>query len=239
MERVTSLSLIVVMVFMGWVLPVQAEIIKLKSGEVINAPVVERTDQQIKVLLQGVQVTYFSDEIESIKEGSQAGMEADPQEIGTKGVLGEKEDLVNLDSVEVHLKPPAEWRKQANIQFKKDIILLKYQKEKESSKVAINVTKINPAKGIKRALDFVKQVKVRSEKDSSNFVFKEPVEVSIGGLDAAFIEYNAKDNSSSYAKYYFLIGRTILSLQLIDNQGTIKENLDVLKGLAKSIRVVP
>ena len=46
---------------------VQAETIRLKTGQVIKATILERRDDAIKVDLQGVKLTYYLDTVESIE----------------------------------------------------------------------------------------------------------------------------------------------------------------------------
>lgn len=217
--------------------------IKLKSGEVVNADIIERTADHVKVNTKGLQVTYYSDEIDSISgednknEGSQTGMKVASQRTGPQGILGDKEDLVNLGSASVYLTPPAGWSKQANIQPSKGFIIFRYQQDKENNKVAINVTTSSPSEPITRSILYAHEVKKKTRQNVPNLIVKEPTLFKKRGLDGSFIEMSAKDNNLSIARYYFLIGRTILTLQLIDMQGTYQENLGVLQGLAKSIRV--
>ena len=50
------------------VYPVYAETIVFKSGAAIEGKLLEKTDKYIKIDFQGVPLTYFFDEIESIDE---------------------------------------------------------------------------------------------------------------------------------------------------------------------------
>jgi len=58
-----------------------AETIRLKSGKVITGKIVERNDKSVKVEIEGVPITYYSDAIESIDEkGAPAKSESKPQD---------------------------------------------------------------------------------------------------------------------------------------------------------------
>lgn|GEM_PF-1285831 len=58
-----------------------AETIKLKSGKIITGKIIERNDKSIKVEIEGVPITYYSDAIESISDvGAPAKSESKPQD---------------------------------------------------------------------------------------------------------------------------------------------------------------
>lgn len=65
MQKKRSVGMLVVLL-LAFPLVCFAETIVLKSGQVVEGKVVERTDKYIKIDFQGVELTYFMDDIESI-----------------------------------------------------------------------------------------------------------------------------------------------------------------------------
>ena len=63
----------IIIFFLGmyFLSPLFAETIILKSGKTIEANIIERTEEYIKVDVVGVPVTYYLDEVESVQEGEQ------------------------------------------------------------------------------------------------------------------------------------------------------------------------
>ena len=78
--------IIVFTVFILLTTTVSAETIKLKSGEVIEGEIVERTEEYIKVDFEDVELTYYFDEIESV-DGDEMGDFLSP-----KAIEGKKKD---------------------------------------------------------------------------------------------------------------------------------------------------
>ena len=61
MKRITFTLLLLTFGFTAY-----SETIKLKNGRVIKADIIKRTDNSIKVDINGTSITYYFDEIESI-----------------------------------------------------------------------------------------------------------------------------------------------------------------------------
>jgi tetratricopeptide (TPR) repeat protein len=59
------------------IFPLYAETIKLKSGKKIEAKIIKRTDTHLKIDMQGIPLTYYLDEIDSI-DGSTVGSASTP-----------------------------------------------------------------------------------------------------------------------------------------------------------------
>lgn len=213
--------------------------IKLKSGQEIKADIVNRDQNSIKLETKGIQMTYYGDEIDTINGQAFSGGTAVtvPEITEPRGIIGKEEDSVNLGETNIYIKPPSGWYKRANIQSRSGFIIFNYQKVKGLNKVRIKVAINNPIGDIHRSIDFVRRVKRSIERKAPKFIVKDPTEYMVRELDGSFIEMNSKDNSEFSARYYFLIGRAVLTLQLFDNQGTYQENLKILQDMAASIRV--
>ena len=65
MKKYISISLILTLSF-GLSFLASPEIIKLKNNDVIEAEIIERTDEYIRIDFQGVGITYYIEDIESI-----------------------------------------------------------------------------------------------------------------------------------------------------------------------------
>lgn len=63
---IQKVSVLFLITWASWPVLVSAETIKLKSGQEVTVSVLERTADHIKVNYQGVTLTYYNDEIESI-----------------------------------------------------------------------------------------------------------------------------------------------------------------------------
>lgn len=71
-----------------------SEIIKLKSGKVVEGRIVEKTDSYIKVDFVGVPLVYFFDEIDSIdgeSQGNLAGIPKEAIDFNEQGIIYGKE----------------------------------------------------------------------------------------------------------------------------------------------------
>lgn len=63
--------LIILLLVLCFPISLFAETIVLKSGKTVEGKIIEKTDKYIKIDFQGVPITYFLDEIESINETKQ------------------------------------------------------------------------------------------------------------------------------------------------------------------------
>lgn len=66
MERKSIIRLLTVIFCLCFSIPLFAETIVLKSGKTIEAKIIKKTDNSIKVDIEGVSVTYYLGDIESI-----------------------------------------------------------------------------------------------------------------------------------------------------------------------------
>lgn len=63
-----KMKVFVLLLVLGFPVSIFAETIVLKTGKTVEGKIVEKTNEYIKVDFQGVPVTYFIDEIESVDE---------------------------------------------------------------------------------------------------------------------------------------------------------------------------
>jgi hypothetical protein len=61
-----KIRIILVLMFLFYALPVFAEKIALKSGKTVEGKIREKTNEKIKVDIDGIPVTYYFDQIVSI-----------------------------------------------------------------------------------------------------------------------------------------------------------------------------
>ena len=105
------------------------ETIKLKSGKFINAPIIERTDEYIVIDMQGVSLTYYFDEIESI-DGQTTTQALVPDTIYDVEHEEPKEDIVSSE----HVKGFEDFKPTLNYDSNGPAaVYLKYYKEKYNS----------------------------------------------------------------------------------------------------------
>ena len=106
--RVRMLVLIVIL-FLS-ISSVYAETIVLKSGYTVEGKLLEKTDKYIKIDFQGVPITYFLDEVESIDGVKQASSQAEVKKLSQENNL----PTVHAETVEEYVSRGAAYFKQGN-----------------------------------------------------------------------------------------------------------------------------
>lgn len=73
--------------FVMYITIVLADTIILKSGKEIEGKIIEETDEYVKIDIEGVPVTYFSDEVDRIEKGSNSPQSLGPESYSVETIL--------------------------------------------------------------------------------------------------------------------------------------------------------
>lgn len=225
-----------------------AETIILKSGKSIKGTIREKTAKYVKVDIgDGIIVTYFSDEIERIGSESFGGgapqLEKKPAVVvmpapTEEGFLGETEDGITLSLAQLYFKPPAGWRKQANVRHPTGVSFLYYSKNADYSVPLIGVTKDTPGEGVREAIDFSRQVRNEVVRTSPGLTVAEPEATTVAGYPASTFDMANEQKKLRTFWYQFLIDGTIISLQFMASSDSFENDVADFKAFAESMRVV-
>lgn len=213
-----------------------AEIIKTKSGKIIEGKIVERTNEYIKADIGiGMPITYFLDEIESIKETSASET---PQEIKEVQATG-GEAYVN-EKKGFSLEHPIGWLRKENVLLPTGTYaLLMYNKGVSTfPTIAITEDSILAFPDVENVMDFTKKM---WEKPPSGFrIMEEPKYMTIAGIPATKMTfaYPGKYENEDVIVIWnqVLKDNTVFTFSLTDKQSSFEKNKIIFNKMVESVK---
>jgi len=227
-------SLLYLLIILFSTTPVWAGTIKLKSGKVIEGgDVVEKTDKHIKVYFQGIEMTFYADEIESIEGYEQA------DDVSA--------DMKTYDNPElgISIHYPEDWRAttQSRVPF--------FTPLEDGYPVAnlVSVMFGSPTmellkkdydfKGPDEALDALVDSYSRLEKTdfSAGFELLDRGKTMIDNQPAGYIIYILNKQNINKKEYVFLKGKNVYSIQYVAETQNFAQYLSAADAIMKSVKI--
>lgn len=207
---------------------VKAEVIKLKSGNVIEGKIIAETEEYIKVEYYGVELTYYLSDIASIerKQSSREETVKPPEgNLYVNELIGFKITVPVWFEIE---------RNSRQLQFTKE---KEIKKEIFSAQFIINIDEALIFPEANSSLEYAKKIidETMNNAQGKAEVINYPCSVNINGFDAATLRYkllgadNAGNQSLVISQYVYHLGEDVVVLMFVDGDKTFETNFAGIK----------
>lgn len=205
-----------------------AETIYLKSGTTVEGKIIEKTDKYIKVNFEGIELTFFLDEIEKI-EGVQTTSDIQASSLAAPESL---EGYYVNEEYGFRMKGPNGWFMHTDIAGSPQAVIFTKEPTEKINFPMFGVTIDIPPEDILSAFEFAKFVlpQYQASAQKHNAVFKlieSPREIEVNGVKGArfiFEQFGQDGRAMQSTDYKFMKGNIIISLQGMDRPEAFEKN---------------
>lgn len=210
------------------------ETIILKSGNKIEGKIIERTDKYIKIDFEGVPLTYFPEDIESIVETSKTEIStiSKTESVGTGCYVNEKYGF--------SINEPLGWQKQENVRLHTgNPALVFYSKSSSYPVIGITEDSILPIPDVKNVMDFTRKM-MDVLKRQGAYIIEGPEDKTLDNMPATMtiFTFPAKVRSEEVDTIWWQVlkDNTVLTFNFMDTKSGFNENKLVFEEMLRSLK---
>lgn len=218
-----------------------AEDIILKSGKTIEGKIIEKTDEYVKVDFKGVPLTYFFDDIESIKGSGIDTASMQQNVVGQSGGMSKSSSQYNDQASGLTITPPQGWREMATQGELKRLLGVSWSKSGSNDipYLSLQVGAVPP--GVNTAKDFAEGLLTRYRQSEPTTVIEEPHELVINNLKLFKMTTDVFEpgypSALRTATYVYVAGDRAVRIMISDESKRFAETEAETAGALNSIKI--
>lgn len=218
-----------------------AEDIILKSGKTIEGKIIEKTDEYVKVDFNGVPLTYFFDDIESIKGFGIDTASMQQSAVRQSGGMSKSSSQYNDQAAGLTITPPQGWREMAAQDDLKRLLGVSWSKSGSNDipYLSLQVGAVPP--GVNTSKDFAEGLLTRYRQSETTTVIEEPHELVINNLKLFKMITDVFEpgypSTLRTATYVYVAGDSAVRIMISDDSKRFAETEAETAGALNSIKI--